>query len=697
MINLHSIGQNPNFMPMMFVYPTFLWALLALTIPIIIHLFNFRRYKKVYFTNVKFLKELQQESKSKLRLKEILVLTARCLTIAALVFAFCQPIQVNENNALNLGANAISIYVDNSFSMENVQKQGPLLSIAKIRAKDIVKAFGNADKFQVITNDFEGKHQRFYTKEDILNAIDEIKISPSVKLLSSVLKRQSEFLNSSNLPNKKAYAISDAQKSTFDVASIKNDTSIKTSLIPLAANQVNNIYIDTCWFETPLQQKGFIQKLHACIVNTGASSVNAGSAKLFLNKQQLALTSFSLDALSKKEVLFTFECKQTGFNYGSIKIEDYPITFDDELFFSFNSKINIGVTLISGKELKDNNAFETLFKNDSLFKLYSFSEQAVDYSAFKTSDVIVLNELQDLSSGLLSEVTKFIDQGVSLLIVPSLQSNLNSYNQFLTSMQLPVITTLDTFKLKTDKIETLNKFYTGVFEKTEDRLNLPLINKHFKLSKNSRSNMEAILSLQNGDLLLGFNRYANGFTYLSSAPFSPASGNFSKHALFVPTIYRICFNSLKSTRLFYEVNANNVITIKNENINGDKPPHIKDLNNKSDVIPEIHSVNNTMLLYTRAQLNLPGFYEVIKNNIPSLPLAFNYSRKESDLSSYSAGEIEKIILEKVLKNVSVIDNTEEDISKQILEEAQGKKLWKLFILLALTFVLFEILLLRFLK
>jgi hypothetical protein len=682
---------------MMFVYPTFLWALLAIAVPIIIHLFNFRRYKKVYFTNVKFLKELRHESKSKSRLKEILILIARCLAIACLVFAFAQPVFVNKNTGLNLGANAVSIYIDNSFSMDNVQKQGPLISIAKLRAKDIVKAYGNADKFQLITNDFEGKHQRFYSKDDILNAIDEVKISPSVRLLSSVIKRQNEFLQSSAAPNRRIYAISDAQKSTFDIDKLKNDTTVKLSLVPLVANQVNNVYIDSCWFETPLQQKGFIQKLHASLINTGNAAVNAGSAKLILNNQQLALASFSIDALSKKEIQFTFECKQSGFNFGSIKIEDYPITFDDELFFSFNSKINISVTLVNGRNLSGSNAFESLFKSDSLFRFNAFNEQSVDYSAFKSSDVIVLNELQEISSGLVSELLKFMNQGGTLLIVPSKSSNLVSYSQFLGALQMPALAMIDTFTIKTDKIEMANKFYTGVFEKMEERINLPVVNKHFKLSSGTRNNFENILVLQNGDPLLGFNRFSNGFVYLSSAPFSAEAGNISKHALFVPTIYRMCFNSLKATQLFYEVNTNAVLSLKADAATTDQPPHIKEINNKADIIPEIHNLNNTMLLHTRGQINQPGFYEVIKINEKVLPLAFNFSRRESNLASYSVGELTKTIENKGYRNISVIENTGGDISKDIMEEAQGKKMWKLFILLALTFVLIEILLLRFFK
>ena len=76
---------------MQFLYPTFLYALLALAIPIIIHLFFFRRFKKVYFTNVRFLKEIKEETSARQRLKNLLVLLMRLLAMAALVLAFAQP------------------------------------------------------------------------------------------------------------------------------------------------------------------------------------------------------------------------------------------------------------------------------------------------------------------------------------------------------------------------------------------------------------------------------------------------------------------------------------------------------------------------------------------------------------------------------------------------------------------------------
>jgi len=683
---------------MIVVYPVFLWALLAVAIPIIIHLFNFKKYKKVYFTNVRFLKELQHQSKAKSRLKEILVLIARCLIIACLVLAFTQPIiPLSDNKSINTGSKAISVYIDNSFSMENINKQGALFEIAKNRAKEIIKAFNSIDKFQLITNDFEGKHQRFLSKEDALSVVEEIKISSAVRQLSDVVKRQEEFLNTSNLQNKKIYIVTDVQKSTFNIENLRADTTIKIAFIPLQANQVNNVYIDSCWFETPLQQKGFIQKLHATVVNNGASIIDAGSAKLFLNNQQLALSSYSLDANSKTEVIFTFECKQSGFNYGSIKIEDYPIIFDDELFFTFNSKVNVYVTLITGKDAKENNSLETLFKNDSLFKLNAFTEQSIDFNAFKTSDVILLNQLSDISSGLISELIKFSNQGGSIVVVPALAINLTNYNQALNALQLPSFNSIDTTSIRVDKIEIASKFFTGVFDKIGDRLNLPQINTHYKLVKTNATKFEPILQLQTSDAFFGVSSNGNSLLYLFTSPFSQNATNFSKHALFVPTFYRICFGSLKSSPLFYQTNSNVVISLKNDSIPSEQPPHIKQLNSQLDIIPEKRILNNAMFLYTRNQISEKGFYNVLKNNEPVLPLAFNFSRKESNLICYTMDELTKLILEKGAKNLSLIENGQLDISKQIMQNADGKKLWKLFILLALVFLAIEISLLRLLK
>lgn len=682
----------------MFVYPTFLWALFTVSIPIIIHLFNFRRYTKVYFTNVRYLKELQHESKSKSRLKELLILLFRCLAITALVLAFAQPVLV-ENKSITAGPSvkAISIYIDNSYSMDNLQKQGPLLEIAKQQAKDLIKNMGNADKIQILTNDFEGRHQRFYNKEEALDPLSEIKSSPSVRKLSEVYKRQLEMLRSSGSKNISNYLFTDAQRSTFDLNEVKQDSTARTFIVLNAANKINNVYVDTCFFETPVQQKGFIQKLHARIRNNGDDPVNAGSAKLTLNKLQLGISSFSVEPHAFKEIVFTFECKQEGFNYGSIKIDDYPVTFDDELFFAFNSKLKIRLTLISGKDIKGENPFLNLLKADSLFELHSSNEQSVDYSSFEKSDALVLYGLSGLTSGMQSELFKFRRTKGCLFIIPAEKADLSSYNTLMSAFALPSIIGKDTQQVKTDLIEQKSDFFSGVFEKLDERVNLPLIQEHYKLNLTNRSSFEVLMKLQNGDPLLGRIEDQGNITYLSTDPMTDQSSNFVRHALFVPTMYRIGFSSLHAASLFYEVNANEVLDLRYESSVNKEAPHILGLTDKTDIIPEVRNTNSGLHLFTRGQINQAGFYSVNANRESLFPLAFNYSRKESDLTCYNKEELNTILTERGLNSFRIIESDQKDPFTVMNAGLNGTPLWKLFVILALSFLLIEIVLLRFIK
>ena len=125
--------------------------------------------------------------------------------------------------------------------MLNINKQGTLFESAKKKAIDLINAYSSNDKFQIITNDFEGKHQRFYIKEDAINLIDELKITPSPRSIKEVINRQNDFLNASNLLNKRRYLFSDFQKSTGDISLSTQDTGIKTILMPFLANKVNNL------------------------------------------------------------------------------------------------------------------------------------------------------------------------------------------------------------------------------------------------------------------------------------------------------------------------------------------------------------------------------------------------------------------------------------------------------------------------
>src|SRR5476651_26328 len=180
---------------MHFLYPAFLFALISLAIPVLIHLFNFRRYQKVYFSNVQFLKEIREQQSSRRNLKERLILVARLLALFFLILAFARPYIPGSHSASTSTLRAISIFVDNSYSMQTLNREGSLLDEAKRRAKEIVSAYSINDRFQILTQDFEGKHQRLLSRDEFNDAVDAVKISPQSRTLQQIISRQQSLLD----------------------------------------------------------------------------------------------------------------------------------------------------------------------------------------------------------------------------------------------------------------------------------------------------------------------------------------------------------------------------------------------------------------------------------------------------------------------------------------------------------------------
>jgi len=681
---------------MNFLFPTFLIGLAAIAIPIIIHLFNFRKYKKVYFTNVQFLKELKQESDSKSKLKEWLILAMRILAISCLVFAFAQPFIPGKVKTIQ-GEKAISIYIDNSFSMESTNKKGTLLENSKTLATEIVNTFNASDKFQLLTNDFEGKHQRFISKEEFVEQLNDVKISSATKSISDVIKRQQDFLQNSSAKNKCIFLLSDFQKNTSVISKTDIDTNIAISCIPIASSEVNNVYIDSVWFETPVQQYETQQIIHAIVINKSNKDIENASLKLYINDAQVSLASFNVSAGNKKDVSISFTVKVKGINKGVLKIEDYPITYDDNFFFSFNAQTTIKALVINGKDTKTASNFKSLMQNDSLFVYKENSDASIDYSVFSKTNIIVLNELNTITSGLTSELQKFVNAGGSVVIFPNKKSDIISYNTAFQTLLLPQIVKLDTTNIKTQSINFEQGLYEGVFDKIDQRMDLPKVFEHFEFTKTTNNNSQGLVLLQNGQFLISLNTLGNGKVYVFSIPSDETSSNLLKHALFVPTLIKMAILSLKPSPVYYKTALNEVIALNSTANFSDKPLHIVKDDKKVDVIPEHRLLSNTTALYTQNQITEAGHYNVEENNVIIKDLAFNFDRKESDMNFMTQEDLQKQIDEKGLKNVSVIELNEKSLTNALQEVNDGKKLWKLFLILALMFLAAEILIIRIFK
>ncbi|HEX7415084.1 MAG TPA: BatA domain-containing protein [Bacteroidia bacterium] len=677
---------------MSFLYPSFLVALSALSIPIVVHLFNFRRYKKVYFTNVRFLKEVQQESKSKSTLKRLLILASRLLALTCLVLAFAQP-YIPSNHNIKKGARAITIYIDNSFSMQAANKNGNLLDDAKRKAKELVQAASASDKIQLISNDFYATSHSLQSKEQVLDAIDKINISPSVKNLQEVYNRAKSNTDK-DLKDAEFFLISDFQKN--NLTDFKPDSLVETNFVLLENAPQQNVFIDTCFVESPYFQVGTSQKLHVKIRNLSDKEIENGSLKLYLNSKQIAPVSYKANPNAATDALIGFTCKDTGVQQGMLVIEDFPVTFDDTLYFSFHVNNRIPCLSIHKKDEKSAEYLKSLFSNDSLFTYYDQNDQGIDFSYFSKSNLIVVNGLQTISSGLSQELKKYILAGGSALVFPSSDADKESYNSFFNLFNAATFSGMDTASYRLESKNLPKDLYEGVFEKTPENMDMPSVHQHYSTISNSRSGEEMILKLINGQSFLSMYKKGKGRLYVCTAPLNEKSSSFAKHALFIPTMIKMAILSRPSPPLYYFSGQNEAIDISNINTNGESPLHIAALN-KIDFIPELKTTENSKYLLTHGNPTHAGNYKIIHGTITIEGVAFNYNRKESDLACFSSNDLEAMIKKLDWKRTHLIQASSGNMQASLAEIGGGTRLWKTFILLTLLFLAIEICLIKFLK
>nr|WP_068887280.1 BatA domain-containing protein [Pedobacter panaciterrae] len=671
---------------MNFLYPGFLFALLAIAIPIVIHLFNFRKFKKVYFSNVQFLKEAKEQNSSREKLKNLLVLLCRILAIVFLVLAFARPF-IPSGNKHNPGQrNVISIYIDNSYSMETVNKEGSLLDEAKRKAKELARSYDINDQFQLITNDFEGKHQRLVNKDEFIQLLDEIKISAASKNLQQVINRQQASFSANG--NETSYLLSDFQKSFVGSKLLEANKEINYTFIKLNANSLPNISVDSVWSLSPVHQPGQAEKFVVQLKNYGDERASGIPLKVIINKQQKAISSVSVDADKSVKDTLSFSGLKGGWQKGVISIKDFPLTFDDNLNFSFKVSNELKVLNITGNT--SDKFIKALFGSDSYFKLTEMPESNIKYTSFSDYSLIVLNGLKEPSSGLAQQLKGYVQNGGSVIIFPDLDANGAVYTSFLTGLSLPAVQQLNSGPPIASTMDLKNSVFKDVFDQIPKNIDLPLVNRYFSYADQNTSAKESILQLPLNRFLFAKYNIGAGKIYLSSSSLDIKDSNLPKYPVFVPLMYKIAFGSAKEQPLYYTIGLNNLL--ESEKINLLTNQSLKLVSDDFEVIPEVRQTAGKTLLYVADQVKKSGFYELKKADSVLAVVAFNDNRTESDMHYATEKELNSLFSK---QKVAVFNSKKDAQSLNIEGKNSSSELWKLCLILAIVFLASEILLIRF--
>ena len=675
---------------MQFLYPNFLWALAALAIPIIIHLFYFRRFKKVAFSNVKFLKEVKEETSMRSRLRNLLVLAARCLALAALVFAFAQPFLPSAREVLT-GRKAVSLYVDNSFSMGAESDSAPLLQIAKDRARDIVNAYGVEDRFQVIDNDFRGRNQRLVGQEEALELIEDIKVAPASRRLSVVNGRQRSALRTENIDNKITYLVSDFQRNVTDLTAEKLDTAVQLNLVPLTSVRERNVGIDSVWFEAPVPQLNQNNLLLVRVRNYGNEDLD--NVRLSLNYLGQNKPEGTLEIPARNYVIDSvyLNIAEPGIGKAELRITDFPVQFDDVYHLTFRTADKVKVLNIDDDGQPQRNLRAAL-GGLSVFAANYVGSRNIDYGSLAENDLIVLTDQVSVGSGLAEQLRLYVENGGNVLVFPPRNADVTSYNTFLTRVGAD---RLEAFATQNREVSGLNRrefIFRDVFRNRSAALRLPATTGNFPIGRVGSRQQEALLTYRDGSVALAKYTLGEGNVYLSSAPLDNEINNLALNAeIFIPMLYKMGISSGRRRQAAYTIGQDEVIQTSRRSAGADIVFKLRGKN--GEFIPEQRVVDNRVLLSINNQVPEAGVYDLILGDEVVDAFAFNFDRKESDLTYLDGNELADLAN---IPNVGLLDaDNQASLIGDIRERNEGTPLWRYFIWAALAFLLVEVLLLRF--
>ncbi|MBU2905416.1 BatA domain-containing protein [Arenibacter algicola] len=640
---------------MLFKHPELLWALLLLLIPIFIHLFQLRRFKKTPFTNVKILKKVVAESRKSNSLKKWLLLFTRLLLLTALIIAFAQPF-IPGKSALK--SNEIVIYLDNSLSMQAKMGTATLL---ENMVQGILKSVPEENIFTLFTNDKIFREVRI---GDIKNDLLALPYSNNQLQLKEINLKAKTLFSEAVGAQKDLVLISDFQK-RIGPSSTDSLPDINRHLVKMTPENLVNISIDTVFINSISSENLDLKS----ILSTNAELDNT-PVSLYNGEKLIAKTSVTFNKNKKGEVIFTIPANELI--NGEILISDSGLNYDNQLYFNLAKQDKIKVLSVGDA---DSDFLRRIYDKE-VFQYSNLSLKSLNYSLLESQNLIILNELNAVPIALQNALQAFKNAGGSLAVIPSGQANMENYNSFLMGLSNTMLISSVMEERKISQIAFAHPLYKNVFEKEVTNFQYPSVNSFYSI----KSAKPKILSYQSGDPFL----VGEDGTYLFTAPISKENSNILNSPLIVPTLYNMGMASLKIPRIYEMIGSKTSVDIP---VNLTKDRILKVSQKDFEFIPFQQSFTNKTTLTFDDYPEISGIYNITDEGKIIKNISFNFPREESQLHYMDLDEL----------NASSKNNNISALFQNIEKDNSINELWKWFVILALAFIFIEVLIQKFLK
>ncbi len=628
---------------MIFQSPIFFWAFVLLTIPLIVHLFDFRRVSTIRFSNVFFLESLKRQNLPRRNLKERLLLITRVCALGFVILCFTNPV-LTSRIPWNEGEHLI--LVDNSYSLLDNCASSDCFSQIKDLVLDVSDK--SASSGGVWIPGWYGA-KSFFGRLEMQSHLDDLNTTKDDFQLPDLI-------------GKNVFVFSDFQESIIKRIEMQLIDSVLFTLIPVNRSGRSNVRIDTVLSVKSLHNEGNIRRVEVVLSNKGSRGMEGLLIRLEGEGRQFGSTAVSLGPNETKSLEFEIDDDARNFN---VYAEDFETPFDNRHFFVLPEFSPISVCVISDG---DSRGLEAVFGNKDLFDLDVYDESSVNFKRVFASDLLILDSFEKIPNWFDLQRIKG-----HLVIVPARNIDISSYSNLL-KVKIGESSDTSSFNLSANSIE--HPFFKGIFNELSSKVALPRV--------------VAKYSLSGGDVLLAGNNDFLTFLeeqriYWFASPLDEPYSNIKNHSLFLPLMYRMAESSRAYNEpLSYELN-NSPLEMEVQTNPDDVPVLV---NETGRFIPELSFSGSTLVFTLPPDLNEPGIYYLVSGIDTLKAIALNYPQQESMMDFMGYEELTDHFRNE--PNVRVLDTNNLSALEANLEQMDsGIALWKYGLILVLMCLLAE--------
>ncbi len=683
---------------MTFLNPAVLFGLLAAAIPILIHLFNLRKLKRIEFSSLRFLKELQKNKIRRIKLKQWLLLALRALIILLLVAAFARPALTGFSVAGTTSAakNTAVFLIDDSFSMTAVDANGSLFNQSKQKALECLSLLKESDDAAVITVSSSGKENKILTKDiaSLQNELRPLNPSPVRHTLHEAIIQAAKLLGTSNNFNKELYVFTDLQQGSIIKDSAYTNLGelltqrVQVYLFPFQNKSVYNLGIDSLRINTAVFEKGKPVSVSVFVKNHCSQSARNEVVSLYLNKERTAQKGINLAGGASTEVLLESPLTNTGIVQITASLEEDDIPADNKRYAVVTVPRTIPIGLFV-KNPTDSKFFELALSAIDSMNIFNISKKPL--SAINIDDLskyrsIYVFGLENNIDG--NRIKEYVSNGGGAFLFPASDGTISGFNSVMQQLSIPVARSLRSpisqkdAALTFSSVDYTHPLFTEIFQKGKSgQLASPEIFGCLQIQP--RGTGQSIFSFADKTVFLADYKIGRGHTLAAASPLTPRWTDFPLRAFFVPFVFRSVYYLSSLTNIQQESIAGETGSIPSPE--------------KSFDAVKVTAPDANVEIIPAAQFNQKKISEYLQTGIYKYSIGsdiyamkpVNHSSAESVTETMQPAQFKQYLDKVQFKgNYKVYDRTT-DASQAITQARYGTELWKFLVIFAIAAALIE--------